>query len=118
MKNPTCNGNDLYQVGNDYPQAPISAYFNASSYHDGIYTELSDDAKEFTNVSSVDGFDNSFFNVKTPSGLNKRILTVLPQKDWDEPTEEGVAGEVSAVSGEKYFSDDYATATLEAFPEA
>lgn len=118
MKNPTCNGNDLYQVGNDYPQAPISAYFNASSYHDGIYTELSDMAKEYTDVSSKDGFDNSFFNVKTPSGLNKRILAVLPQEDWAEVTEEDVNGPVSAVSGEAYFSDDYATATLEAFPEA
>ena len=118
MKNPTSNGKDLYQVGNDYPQAPISAYFNASSYHDGIYTELTPDAAEFTDKESVDGFDNSFFNLKTPSGLNKRILTVLPQSGWDPATEEGVAGEVSAVSGEKYFSDDYSTATLEAFPEA
>lgn len=118
MKNPTSNGNDLYQVGNDYPQAPISAYFVASSYADGIYTQLSDTAKEYTDASSKDGFDNSFFNLKTPSGLNKRILTVLPQSDWDPVTSAGVAGEVSAVSGEAYFSDDYATATLEAFPEA
>jgi hypothetical protein len=117
MKNPTSNGNDLYQVANDYPQAPISAYFVASSYKDGIYTELSDTAKEYTTVSSVDGFDNSFFNLKTPSGLNKRVLTVLPQSGWDVVTSAGVAGEVSAVSGEKYFSDDYATAELEAFPE-
>jgi hypothetical protein len=49
--------------------------------------------------------------------LNKRVFTVLPQSGWDTVTEEGVAGEVSAVSGEKYFSDDYATASLEAFPE-
>ena len=54
MKNPTSNGNDLYQIGNDYPQAPISAYFVASSYHAGIYTELSNTAKEFTNVPGVD----------------------------------------------------------------
>lgn len=118
MKNPTSNGNDLYQIGNDYPQAPISAYFVASSYADGIYTQLSDTAKEYTDVSGKDGFDNSFFNLKTPSGLNKRVLNVLPQEDWDPVTEEGVAGEVSAVSNEKYFSDDYATASLEAFPEA
>ena len=117
MKNPTCNGNDLYQVGNDYPQAPISAYFVSGSYHDGIYTELSDAAKEYTSAESVDGFDNSFFNVKNPAGLNKRILTVLPQSAWADPTEEGVAGEVSAVSGEKFFSDDYATAELKEFPE-
>ena len=117
MKNPT-NGNDLYQIGNDYPQAPISAYFVASSYADGIYTQLSDTAKEFTGVSGVDGFDNSFFNLKSPSGLNKRVLNVLPQEKWDDVTSAGVAGEVSAISGEKIFSDDYATAELKEFPEA
>lgn len=117
MKNPT-NGNDLYQIGNDYPQAPISAYFVASSYADGIYTQLSDTAKEFTNVSGVDGFDNSFFNLKSPSGLNKRVLNELPQEKWDDVTSAGVAGDVSAVSGEKIFSDDYATAVLKEFPEA
>lgn len=117
MKNPTSNGNDLYQVSNDYPQAPISAYFVASSYHDGIYTQLSDTAKEFTKVSGVDGFDNSFFNLKTPSGLNKRVLN-LSQKDWADVTSADVFGEVSAVSGEKIFSDDYAAAELKAFPDA
>lgn len=117
MKNPT-NGNDLYQIGNDYPQAPISAYFVVSSYADGIYTQLSNTAKEYTNVSGVDGFDNSFFNLKTPSGLNKRVLNVLPQDKWDDVTSAGVAGDVSAVSGEKIFSDDYATAELKEFPEA
>jgi len=118
MKNSTSNGNDLYQIGNDYPQAPISAYFVASSYKDGIYTELASAAAEFTNVNGVDGFDNSFFNLKTPSGLNKRVLNVLPQSGWADVTSASVAGEVSAVSGEKIFSDDYAAATLEAFPEA
>jgi len=117
MKFATSNGNDLYQIGNDYPQGPISAYFVASSYHDGIYTELSDTAKEYTEVSGVDGFDNSFFNLKTPSGLNKRVLNV-PQKTWDDVTTADVLGEVSAVSGEKIFSNDYATAELSAFPEA
>ena len=118
MKNPTSNGNDLYQIGNDYPQAPISSYFVASSYHDGIYTELASAAAEFTKVSGVDGFDNSFFNLKTPSGLNKRILNELPQSAWASVTEDDVDGAVSAVSGELIFSDDYAAATLEAFPEA
>ena len=118
MKKHASNGNDLYQIGNDYPQAPISAYFVASSYHDGIYTELSDTAKEFTKVSGVDGFDNSFFNLKSPSGLNKRVLNVLPQEDWAEITEDNVDGAVSAVSGEMIFSDDYAAAELKAFPEA
>ena len=117
MKNPTSNGNDLYQVSNDYPQAPISAYFVASSYADGIYTQLSNTAKEFTGVSGVDGFDNSFFNLKTPSGLNKRVLNVSQEK-WDDVTSAGVAGDVSAVSGEMIFSDDYATAELKEFPEA
>lgn len=117
MKNPTSNGNDLYQVSNDYPQAPISAYFVASSYRDGIYTQLSDTAKKFTTVSGVDGFDNSFFNLKTPSGLNKRVLN-LSQSGWDPVTSADVFGEVSAVSGEKIFSDDYAAAELKAFPEA
>lgn len=117
MKNPT-NGNDLYQIGNDYPQAPISAYFVASSYADGIYTQLSNTAKEFTKVSGVDGFDNSFFNLKSPSGLNKRVLNELPQSAWAPVTEDSVAGDVSAVSGEMIFSDDYATAELKEFPEA
>ena len=117
MKNPTSNGNDLYQVSNDYPQAPISAYFVASSYKDGIYTELASAAAEFKNVSGKDGFDNSFFNLKTPSGLNKRVLN-LSQSGWDPVTSADVFGEVSAVSGEKIFSDDYAAAELKAFPEA
>ena len=118
MKFATSNGNDLYQIGNDYPQGPISAYFVTSSYADGIYTELSDTAKEYTEVSGKDGFDNSFFNLKTPSGLNKRVLDVLPQKKWDDVTSADVNGEVSAVSGEKIFSNDYATAELSAFPQA
>lgn len=118
MKFATSNGNDLYQIGNDYPQGPTSAYFVTSSYHDGIYTELSDTAKEYTEVSGVDGFDNSFFNLKTPSGLNKRVLDVLPQDKWDDVTTADVLGEVSAVSGEKIFSNDYATAELSAFPKA
>ena len=39
MKNPTSNGNDLYQVGNDYPQI-ADKYFVTTSYKDGIYTEV------------------------------------------------------------------------------
>ena len=118
MKKHASNGNDLYQIGNDYPQAPISAYFVASSYADGLYTQWNDTAKEYTNVSGVDGFDNSFFNLKSPSGLNKRVLNELPQSGWDPVTSDGVFGEVSAVSGEKIFSDDYAAAELKAFPDA
>ena len=108
MKNPTCNGNDLYHIGNDYPQAPISAYFTTSSYHDGIYTEVNPDL--ILSADSIDGFDDSFFDLKNPVGLNKRVLNV-PQSAWDDP-------EIDALSGEKIFSDDYATAELTGFPEA
>lgn len=117
MKKPTTNGNDLYQIGNDYPQAPISSYFVESSYHDGIYTEIVQSAFE---VSGVDGFDNSFFLGKTPVGLNKRVLNVLPQSGWfTDKLTSGVSGdvygEVSAVSGEAYFYQDYATAEFSGF---
>lgn len=116
MKNPTSNGNDLYQIGNDYPQAPISAYFVASSYHDGIYTQLNKD--NLFSADSLDGYDDSFFDLKSASGLNKRVLNELPQSGWAPVTSAGVFGEVSAVSGEKIFSDDYAAAELKAFPDA
>lgn len=87
MKNPTSNSPDLYMVGDDYPQSPISAYFKEESYKDGIYTELAD---------SISG-------IKDPAGLNKRILDVLPQSAWAEP-------EVSGTDA--IFSDDYATAEV------
>ena len=117
MKNPTSNGNDLYQIGNDYPQAPISSYFVPSSYKDGIYTQLASAAAEFTKVSGVDGFDNSFFNLKTPSGLNKRVLNV-DQNDFDvEAIDVVPSGALSAVSGELFFADEYATGELKAFPQ-
>ena len=106
MKNPTCNGNDLYQVGNDYPQSPISAYFDKDSYHDGIYTELNPDVNKIPSGEkpfSQDGFDDTFFNLKDPAGLNKRILNVLPQSAWAEPE---VSGTVAI------HSDDYATAEV------
>jgi hypothetical protein len=114
MKKPTSNGNDLYQIGNDYPQV-ASAYFETSSYHDGIYTELKKDL--VWDVSGVDGFDDSFFDLKNPEGLNKRILNI-PQTEWADVTSADVRGDVSAVSGEKIFSVDYATAELSAFPKA
>lgn len=114
MKKPTSNGVDLYQIGNDYPQAPISAYFDETSYADGIYTKLNK-KNLFSGVSSIDGFDDSFFPLKSPSGLNKRILNV--QQPF-EVTENDVvpSGAVSAVSGEQYFSDEYATADFVAPP--
>ena len=118
MKFATSNGNDLYQIGNDYPQGPISAYFVTSSYADGIYTEIKKDLVWHydKDVSGVDGFDDSFFDLKNPEGLNKRVLNI-PQKEWDDVTSADVLGEVSAVSGEKIFSNDYATAELSAFPK-
>jgi len=115
MKFATSNGNDLYQIGNDYPQGPISAYFETSSYHDGIYTEIKKDL--VWDISGKDGFDNTFFDLKNPEGLNKRILNI-PQDKWDDVTTADVLGEVSAVSGEKIFSNDYASAELSAFPKA
>ena len=115
MKKPTSNGVDLYQIGNDYPQAPISAYFDPESYHDGIYTELNKN-NLFSGVSSIDGFDDSFFPLKSPSGLNKRILNVQ-QKEFTVNAEDVVpSGAISAVSGELVFADEYATANFIAPP--
>jgi hypothetical protein len=105
MKKPTVAGNDLYQVGNDYPQAPASAYFVTSSYADGIYTEVNPDL--IMSADSIDGFDDSFFDLKNPEGLNKRILNVLPQSAWAETDPSGLNA---------YHSEDYATAELTGFP--
>ena len=113
MIKPTSNGNVLYQVGNDYAQAPASAYFKTDSYHDGIYTEVNSAVNTLTGVESVDGFDNTFFNLKDKAGLNKRTLDVLPQSGWAPVDEDDVVGDVSAVSGEKYLSKDYATGVVE-----
>lgn len=113
MKKPTTNANDLYQIGNDYPQDPLSSYFVTSSYADGIYTEIVQTA---FSAKSKDGYDDSFFLGKTPVGLNKRTLDVLPQSAWAEVGEADVAGEVSAVSGEKIFSVDYAAGEFSGFP--
>lgn len=101
MKNPTINGNDLYQVGNDYPQT-TEKYFVTSSYKDGIYTEVNSAA--VFNPAGEDG--DVFFDMKSKEGINKRTLNVLPQSDWAEPA--------SAFSGSLYLSDDYATAVASA----
>ena len=101
MKNPTINGNDLYQVGNDYPQT-AEKYFVASSYKDGICTELKSEYNPVQNELSAD----PFFDLKDMKGLNKRVLNVLPQSGWDKPA--------SAFSGAMYLSDDYATAKASA----
>lgn len=119
MKLPTSNGNDLYQIGNDYPQAPLSSYFVASSYHDGIYTELNKKIVigDYSAVSSLDGFDDDFFDLKNPVGLNKRILNV-EQSAWAAP-KSGVdfVGPESGISAfSAVFSPDYAVAEFSAFP--
>lgn len=101
MKNPTINGNDLYQVGNDYPQTP-EKYFVPSSYKDGIYTEVN--SATVFNPEGVSG--DVFFDMKSKEGINKRTLNVLPQSGWDKPA--------SAFSGSLYLSDDYATAVASA----
>ena len=101
MKNPTINGNDLYQVGNDYPQT-TEKYFVTSSYKDGIYTEVNSAA--VFNPEGVSG--DVFFDMKSKEGINKRTLNVLPQSEWDKPA--------SAFSGSLYLSDDYATAKASA----
>ena len=108
MKNPTSNGNDLYQIGNDYPQV-ANKYFVLSSYKDGIYTEVN--SATVFNPAGEDG--DVFFDLKSKEGLNKRILNV-PQSAWDDPD----ATPASAFSGAKYLSDEYATASAEANFEA
>ena len=105
MKNPTSNGKDLYQIGNDYPQTP-EKYFKLDSYKDGIYTEVNSAA-----VFNPAGEDaDVFFDMKSKEGINKRILNVLPQSGWSDPD----ATPASAFSGAKYLSDDYATAKVSA----
>ena len=105
MKNPTSNGKDLYQIGNDYPQV-ADKYFVLSSYKDGIYTEVK---SAVCQIDSTATSGDTFFDLKNKNGLNKRILNV-PQSTWDDPT----ATPASAFSGAKYLSDEYATASAEA----
>ena len=115
MKKPTTNGNDLYQIGNDYPQSPLSSYFVTSSYHDGIYTEI---VQTDYKVQSKDGYDDTFFLAKTPVGLNKRLFDV-PQSAWANPTTADVVGDVDAISAvSAVFSPDYAVGEFSAFPQA
>ena len=107
MKNPTINGNDLYQVGNDYPQT-TEKYFVTSSYKDGIYTEVNSAA--VFNPAGEDG--DVFFDMKSKEGINKRTLNVLPQDEWKLDNEPISAN--TAFSGSYYFADDYATAVASA----
>lgn len=114
MKKPTSNGNDLYQIGNDYPQV-ASAYFKLDSYRDGIYTELKDDFNPVTD-SALSG--DVFWNLKDAKGLNKRTLNV-PAFSGDEQVWAPVTDEpTSAFSGALYLSKDYATGKFVAKPEA
>lgn len=107
MKNPTSNGNDLYQVGNDYPQTP-EKYFKLDSYKDGIYTEVN---SALCQIDSTATSGDTFFDLKNKNGLNKRILNV-PQEDWK--LDGKAISSNSAFSGSYYFADDYATASAEA----
>lgn len=106
MKNPTSNGNDLYQIGNDYPQV-AEKYFVLSSYKDGIYTEVKSAVCQIPGTATS---GDTFFDLKNKNGLNKRVLNVLPQSVWDKVS----ATPESAFSGALYLSDDYATASAEA----
>ena len=106
MKNPTSNGKDLYQVGNDYPQV-AEKYFVLSSYKDGIYTEVQ---SAVCQIDSEKTSGDTFFDLKNKNGLNKRVLNVLPQSGWDAPS----ATPASAFENDLFLSDDYATASAEA----
>ena len=99
MKNPTSNGNDLYQIGNDYPQV-AEKYFVLTSYRDGIYTEVN--SATVFNPAGVSG--DVFFDLKSKEGINKRVLNV-PQSSWSAYDGDNA----SALSGDLYLSDDYAT---------
>lgn len=110
MKNPTSNGKDLYQIGNDYPQV-AEKYFVLSSYKDGIYTELNDEDGFNSVTDDKYGYSaDPFFVLKDKKGLNKRILNVLPQDEWADVS----ATPASAFEDAKYLSDDYATAVASA----
>lgn len=83
---PTVQNPDLYLVGNDYVQAPLSAFYKTGSafsgigpdgkayvddtYRDGIYRVLSDDL--VNGAFSGDPW-------KDPKGFNKRTILVDPQ---------------------------------------
>ena len=83
---PTVQAPEFYQVGNDYVQAPISAFYKtgsafsgynpdgsvyqADTYQDGIYRQLADAL--VNGAYSADPF-------KDPSGFNKRTVLVDPK---------------------------------------
>lgn len=102
--------NDLYNLGNDYAQA-TSAYFEEShvnkfgqeaAYSDGLYHFTLKPAYELS------GGENA---------LNKRILNVLPQSDWEEPSFEGVESFSAQTDTSALFSPDYATGIVDGVVE-
>lgn len=98
--------NDLYNLGNDYPQ-DVSAYF--------LDTDEKVEGKEFYGKAYSDGLYH--YTVKPAyelsggkDALNKRILNVLPQSAW-APNEKLEASAFSAApDASAVFSPDYATA--------
>ena len=75
---PTVQNPDLYQVANDYVQAPLSSFFDVGTsgenYQDGIYTQLSDEL--------VNG-EYSAAPWKDPKGFNKRIVLASAFAPYD-----------------------------------
>lgn len=74
---PTVQNPDFYAVGNDYAQAPISAFYDVGvsgeNYQDGIYTKLADDL--VNGAFSADPW-------KDPNGFNKRTILVNPSASY------------------------------------
>jgi len=99
--------NDIYNVGNDYPQV-VSAYFYTDenkptsaygkAYSDGLYHYTTKPVYELSGG---------------PSALNKRVFNKLPQSEWAAPT--GIDPEVlasafsAAPDASAVLSPDYAT---------
>lgn len=76
---PTVQNPDLYQVANDYVQAPLSSFYDVGAsgenYQDGIYTQLSDELV------------NGKFSAepwKDPKGFNKRIVLINPSAAYTD----------------------------------
>ena len=113
---PTVQNPDFYAVGNDYAQAPISAYYDTSrkitaeeaikmgnsalegeiyDYQDGIYTRL---AKDLVNGQfSADPW-------KDPNGFNKRTILVNPSASYADAD----YGQADVIFDGKGDEDDYA----------
>lgn len=72
MAYPTVNNDDQYTLGNDYPQAPISAFYDlgtsGENYQDGIFTKI---------ASGLSGW-------KDPNGFNKRTVLINPSASYED----------------------------------